>query len=89
MRGQDFKTLTAHATRLPYVPSIVKELGLFPTDANDNTEGYYYVDFGEGERFPRRGGNYVDALDAGLGYIDARAGRGNTARDYGCRPRSL
>ena len=88
-KGQNFKTLTAHATRLPYVPSIVKELGLFPTDANDNTEGYYYVNFTSGERFPRRGGDYGDASYAGLGCVNANSGRGIAVSSYGCRPRSL
>ena len=88
-KGQNFKTLTAHATRLPYVPSIVKELGLFPTDANDNTEGYYYVNFTSGERFPRRGGYYYNPSGAGLGYVDAYNGRGLALNYFGCRPRSL
>lgn len=88
-KGQNFKTLTAHATRLPYVPSIVKELGLFPTDANDNTEGYYYVNFVAGERFPRRGGYYYDTSNTGLGYVYAVSERGDTYSGYGCRPRSL
>lgn len=88
-KGQNFKTLTAHATRLPYVPSIVKELGLFPTDANDNTEGYYYVNFTSGERFPRRGGACVDTSSAGLGYVNAGGERGNAYSNCGCRPRSL
>ena len=88
-KGQNFKTLTAHATRLPYVPSIVKELGLFPTDANDNTEGYYYVNFVAGERFPRRGGYYNCSSYSGLGYVHAYYERGNGNPIYGCRPRSL
>ena len=88
-KGQYFKTLTAHSTRLPYVPSIVKELGLFPTDANDNTEGYYYANFVAGERFPRRGGSYSIASGTGLGFVDAGNERGYTATSFGCRPRSL
>ena len=88
-KGQNFKTLTAHATRLPYVPSIVKELGLFPTDANDNTEGYYYVNFVEGERFPRRGGYCNDTSITGLGFVNASVERGASPTGYGCRPRSL
>lgn len=88
-KGQAFKTLTAHATRLPYVPSIVKELGLFPTDVNDSTEGYYYVNFVAGERFPRRGGDCSSASDTGLGCVDAAGERGNTTASVGCRPRSL
>ena len=88
-KGQAFKTLTAHATRLPYVPHIVKELGLFPTDANDNTEGHYYVNFVEGERFPRRGGGYHIASLAGLGFVHSIVERGYGGAYYGCRPRSL
>lgn len=88
-KGQSFKTLTTHPTRLPHVPSIVKELGLFPTDASDQTEGFYYVYFINGERFPRRGGHFDNDSDAGLGYVDAGDGRGSTSTGYGCRPRSL
>ena len=88
-KWQSFKTLTAHPTRLPHVPSIVKELGLFPTDASDQTEGFYCVNFIEGERFPRRGGNYSDTSLTGLGYVSAILERGNTSVGYGCRPRSL
>lgn len=88
MKGQNFKTLTAHATRLPYVPSIVKELGLFPTDASDQTKGFYFVNFIEGEYFPRRGGNYNGASYAGLGYVVVVDGR-SAGLPYGCRPRSI
>lgn len=86
---QSFNTLTAHPTRLPHVPSIVKELGLFPTDDSDQTEGYYCVNFIEGECFPRRGGAYGDDSDAGLGNVTAGDGRGNAGTVFGCRPRSL
>lgn len=88
-KGQSFKTLTANAERLPYVPSIVKELGLFPTGSGDNTEGYYYVNFVAGERFPRRGGGYYSTSGAGLGYVHADRERGIAGANYGCRPRSL
>lgn len=89
VKGQSFKTLTTHPTRLPHVPSIVKELGLFPTDASDQTEGFYYVNFIEGERFPRRGGAYYDTLYSGLGFVNALSERGVMYPYYGCRPRSL
>ena len=88
-RGTDFKNLAYNATNLPYIPSIVKELGLFPTDANDNTEGYYFVSFVAGERFPRRGGGYLNGAGAGLGYVDAHGERGWANAYNGCRPRSL
>ena len=89
-KGTYFKDLKAHATRLPYVPSIVKELGLFPTGNDDNTEGYYYVNFTTGERFPRRGGYCSDYPSfAGLGFVASGGERGNDSTYYGCRPRSL
>ena len=88
-KGTSFKDLKAHATRLPYVPSIVKELGLFPTDVSDNTEGYYYVSFATGERFPRRGGNCGSTSYAGLGCVYSANTRSNAYTSFGCRPRSL
>lgn len=88
-KGQSFASLIYNSTRLPYVPHIVKELGLFPTGVGDNTAGYYYVNFVAGERFPRRGGNYDYTSGAGLGFVAASSERGNTYPDYGCRPRSL
>lgn len=88
-KGQSFTTLAVNSERLPYIPHIVKELGLFPTGSNDKTEGYYYVNFVAGERFPRRGGSYPAGSGAGLGYVHADHERGFAAPAYGCRPRSL
>lgn len=88
-RGTNFKDLAYNATNLPYIPSIVKELGLFPTDSNDNTEGYYYQHMTQDERFPRRGGNYNANQRAGFGYVNSYDPRGNTNPHYGCRPRSI
>lgn len=88
-KGNSFKDLKAHATRLPYVPSIVKELGLFPTGDADLTDGYYYVSFAAGERFPRRGGSYYSGSNAGLGCVASYFERGHASGYCGCRPRSL
>lgn len=88
-RGTNFKDLAYNATNLPYIPSIVKELGLFPTDSNDNTEGYYYQHMTQDERFPRRGGGYGYTSYAGLGYVGSGDPRGYASARYGCRPRSL
>lgn len=88
-KGQSFTTLAVNSERLPYIPHIVKELGLFPTGSDDKTEGYYYVNFTAGERFPRRGGNSVIGSYAGLGCVYAFGGRGDAGHPYGCRPRSL
>ena len=88
-KGQNFRALKPHETRLPYVPSIVKELGLFPTDGNDNTPGYYYASFVAGERFARRGGHCNAASNAGLGCLYGYYDRGSTGTNFGGRPRSL
>lgn len=87
-KSTNFRDLKAHVTRLPFVPHIVKELGLFPTDENDRTEGNYYVNFVEGERFPRRGGYFNTPSYRGLGYVDSNRERGYAGTGYGCRPRS-
>ena len=88
-KGESFSTVAVNTTRLPYVPSIVYELGLIKTGAGDDTPGYYYVNFVAGERFPRRGGAVSYGSGAGLGYVDAGGGRGSAFTYYGCRPRSL
>lgn len=88
-RGTNFKDLAFNAANLPYIPHIVKELGLFPTGSDDKTEGYYYIQIVAGERFPRRGGLCSYGGGAGLGYVDARGERGHAHAYYGCRPRSL
>lgn len=88
-KGQSFTTLAVNSERLPYIPHIVKELGLFPTGSDDKTEGYYYVNFTAGERFPRRGGYYYYGSYAGLGCVNASSERGNASPHCGCRPRSL
>ncbi len=88
-RGTNFKDLAVNSTNVPYVPHILKELGLFPTGAGDTTEGYYYIHMTSAERFPRRGGYCNSASSAGLGYVNAGSGRGLAGYDYGCRPRSL
>lgn len=88
-RGINFKDLTANTTRLPYVPHIVKELGLFPTGSDDKTEGYYYIQFTKGERFPRRGGHCGSTSDAGLGYVNSGSDRGSASAYCGGRSRSL
>jgi len=88
-KDSDFKNLTANTARLPYVPSIVKELGLFPTDSSDTTQGHYWVNLADGEFFARRGGLYNSGSGAGLGCVSGHLARGGVLPNYGCRPRSL
>lgn len=40
------------------------------------------------QRFPRRGGNYNNGGNIGLGYENCNNPRGNANRNYGTRPRS-
>ena len=81
-----FKDLTAQATRVPYVPAILKELGIMPV-AGDTTEGRAHYRNQEGtEYYPRRGGGWSHASHAGLGYIGCHTSRGLTSAHYGIRP---
>ncbi len=88
-KGQSFTTIAVNAEHLPFVPSIVKELGLVPTGPEDKTEGYYWVNFAKGEFFPRRGGGYSGGASAGLGYVYSGDARGHAGAGYGGRSRSL
>ncbi len=88
-RGCNFVDLLVNTTNVPYVPHILKELGLFPTSNADDTEGYYYIHMTAAERFPRRGGAYGDGSFAGLGYVHSLNERGHAYAYFGCRPRSL
>lgn len=87
-RGTDFAALAVNTANLPYVPHIVRELGLFPTQGS-SMRGYYYIHFTTEERFPRRGGYYDNASLAGLGYVDCSNARSDAGASYGARPRSL
>ena len=89
-RYTSFQFLAYNATNLPYVPSIVKELGLFPTGSGDNTDGSCVQHITRDERFPRRGA-YQDsgAWSSGLGCVDVFHCRDVADPGHGCRPRSL
>lgn len=87
-RGTSFASLAYNATNLPYIPHIVRELGLFPTSGS-TMKGYYYMQITEEERFPRRGGSYYHGSGIGLGCECCNYSRGGAGRSYGVRPRSL
>lgn len=86
-RGSSFKDLAVNSANLPFIPHIVKELGLFPTGAGDTTQGYYYIQMTHEERFPRRGGYCDIGSHAGLGYVISYFPRGAAYAFYGARPR--
>lgn len=86
--GTNFKDLVANSANLPYIPHIVRELGLFPTTGS-TMRGYYYMQFTDAERCPRRGGVYYGGGYIGLGFEDCSDPRSLAHRVYGARPRSL
>ena len=87
-RGTYFKDLAVNSNNLPYIPSIVRELGLYPTPGS-TMAGYYYIQFTRDERFPRRGSSYYNSSFRGLGCVYSSGARGNSYVTYGARPRSL
>ena len=87
-RGTPFVSLARNTSHVPYVPTIMRELGLFPCEGDNVTQGYLYVCL-SGERLGRRGGNYNNTSNAGLGYLNGNNVRSNANANYGCRPRSL
>lgn len=87
-RGTNFKDLAVNSENLPYIPYIVRELGLFPTTGS-TMKGYNYMQFTTDERFPRRGGAYYDGSSFGLGCEHCNSPRSYALWVYGARPRSL
>lgn len=87
-RGTSFKDLAVNSANLPHIPSIVRELGLFPTPGS-TMRGYCYTRLVEGERFPRRGGYYNNGSRMGLGSEHWNYAREVAYWNYGVRPRSL
>lgn len=78
-----FKDLAVNSTNVPYVPSIMYELGLFPI-SGDTTQGTVYVN-PSGERFLRRGGYCNYTSGAGLGCVGGSGTRSGTYAYYGVR----
>lgn len=86
-RGTNFKDIAVNTTNLPYVPTILYELGLAPLPSS-TTQGYFYVQMTEDERVARRGGYYGSASGAGMGCLDCYYPRSIASAHYGGRPRS-
>lgn len=83
-----FNDLAYNSMRLPYIPCIVRELGLFPTTGSQMS-GYHNIQFTAEERLPRRGGNYNNGLQIGLGCEICNYPRSHAYRSYSARPRAL
>lgn len=87
-RGTNFKDLAVNSENLPYIPYIVRELGLFPTTGS-TMKGYNYMQFTTDGRFPRRGGYYSYGGGIGLGCEYCLYPRSYAYWYFGARPRSL
>lgn len=80
-----FKDLTANAVNVPYIPTILQELGIFPI-TGDTTQGtVYYRNHVTTEYIPRRGGSYNNTSGAGLGCVGANYSRSFANAFYGVR----
>ena len=80
-----FKDLTANAVNVPYIPTILQELGIFPIPG-DTTQGtVYYRNHVTTEYIPRRGGNCSNTSNSGLGYVRANLSRSTADTNYGVR----
>lgn len=85
-----FKDMTASST-LTDVPSIVKELGLFPTDSSDKTPGTSLFNMVASERMVSRGTlyNVSSASIVGMGGCRCNITRAYAASYNSIRPRAL
>lgn len=81
-----FKDLTANAVNVPYIPTILQELGIFPIPG-DTTQGtVYYRNHVTTEYIPRRGGHFTSTSNAGMGCVYCNFTRGYSPASYGARP---
>jgi hypothetical protein len=87
----NFKDIAVNATNVPYVPSIMRELGLFPISGESATTfgTSYYRNHAVTEYIPRRGGSFSNASLAGLGYVFGYDARSAANVYYGVRPAFL
>ena len=66
-------------------PQIIKELALFPADSSGYEGDYFYVNNTAAERFPFRGGGWLDGAYAGVFYTDLAYSRANVINSIGFR----
>lgn len=86
-RGTTFSQIAVNTTNIPYMPSIMYELGLAPIPGT-TVQGYFYVHMTADERVARLGGNYNSTSYAGVAYLTCNSPRGNANAYNGGRPRS-
>lgn len=83
-----FTSMGVNATNVPYMPSIMYELGLAPVPGT-NVQGYFVVSMTKDERVSRRGGTYHNPANVGMAYLTCGNPRSYDHAAYGARPRSL
>lgn len=86
-RGTNFKDIAVNTANLPYVPTILYELGLAPLPGT-KVDGYFYVQMTAEGRVARRGGGCSNTSDAGVGYLVCNYPRSVAYVSFGARPRS-
>jgi len=86
-RGTTFASMGVNTTNIPYMPSIMYELGLAPIPGT-TVQGYFYVHMTQDERVARRGGPYYRTSFAGMAFLSCNSPRSYASANYGGRPRS-
>ena len=66
-------------------PQILKELALFPADTDGYEGDYFYFNNGAKERFPIRGGYWIDGAYAGVFYLHLGGPRSYSGTNIGFR----
>ena len=83
--GCQFKELTADASSVPHIPTILRELGIFPIEG-DQTQGYTWLrNHANTEYMARRGGYCINTSNAGLGCLHVNFPRSGVSAHYGAR----
>lgn len=67
------------------VPQIIKELALFPADADGYEGDNFYINNGADERFPYRGGSWTHSANAGVFYTALSSPRSYSNTNLGFR----
>ena len=86
-RNTIFKDVAVNTENLPYVPTILYELGLAPIPGT-TVDGRLYIHFTKDERVARRGGNFYHTSGADISHLLCNIARSYSTPGYGARPRS-
>ena len=82
--GSTFESM-ALASGIDAAPQILKELALFPADSSGYEGDYFYVNNVANERFPIRGGSWLNGAPAGVFDTDLSSPRSSVNTNFGFR----